>query len=276
MAIAALVGPSGAAAAGSAAPAPARIEAVYSISFAGISLGKVRFVTRVGDGSYAVEGAGRLEFLGGAIWEVSGAAASSGALTSSGPRPVAFSYQFENGKKHGKLDMSFQGDSVKEIVSDLPTPSDHSRYVPLTRDDLVGVLDPVSAFFLSAKDSGAAIDPGICDQRMPVFDGKHRFDLQLSLKKTVKVKSKTPEGYNGLAVICRVRYIPISGYKTRDDGVEFLAASDDIEVWLIPLPGAGMYMPYHVSVPTPFGPAAMTSIKVQIALDDETRTVMSR
>ena len=38
-----------------------------------------------------------------------------------------------------------------------------------------------------------------------------------------------------------------------------MSASNDIEVWLIKVPQNGMYVPYHVTIPTPYGTATATS-----------------
>lgn len=260
---------------GLAAPALAKITTVYRINFAGINLGKVKFRTNVSGTAYAVEGAGKLEFLGGVIWRLTAGTQSKGAMTSGGPRPASFSFRFENGKKHGKLAMKFEGNAVRDVDSDIPDAAKHPRYIPVSRADMTGVLDPLSALFLGAKGDGETVDPTVCDTRVPVFDGKHRFDLQLSHKKTVRVKPKGDRGYAGPAVICRVRYIPISGYKTSQDAIRFLSQSDDIEVWLIPVAKAGVYLPYHVSVPTLYGSATATSALLQVERDSKLQTVVN-
>jgi hypothetical protein len=43
-----------------------------------------------------------------------------------------------------------------------------------------------------------------------------------------------------------------------------MAASDEIEVWLIPVRGSTMYVPYRIVLPTPagYGSALVTSIQV--------------
>ena len=33
----------------------------------------------------------------------------------------------------------------------------------------------------------------------------------------------------------------------------------DIEVWFVPVPGTKFYVPYHVTMPTPYGQASATS-----------------
>ena len=57
----------------------------------------------------------------------------------------------------------------------------------------------------------AAANP--CDRRLPIFDGKERFDLVLSYKGQMKVSEQQPSGQPGMAHVCRVKYQPIAGHK---------------------------------------------------------------
>ncbi len=258
---------------GLAGPSRSKIAVVYRINFAGLNLGKLTFSTNVSGGSYAVEGAGRLEFLAGVFWKLEGGTESNGAMTASGPRPSAFSFHFENGKKRGKLDMTFRGNAVSDVSSNIPDGANQPRYVPVSQADKTDVLDPLSALFLSAKGNGRKIDPSVCDKRVPVFDGKHRFDIQLSHKQTVRVKPRGGGSYGGPAVICRVKYIPISGYKKTQEAVRYLSASDEIEAWLIPVSN-GVYLPYHIRVPTYYGPATATAALIEVKDGGAVKTVV--
>ena len=60
--------------------------------------------------------------------------------------------------------------------------------VPLREQHLKGVLDP------SERDHGrsrAARTANPCDRRLPIFDGKERFDLVLSRKGKMKVTEQS-------------------------------------------------------------------------------------
>ena len=70
-----------------------------------------------------------------------------------------------------------------------------------------------------------------------MFDGDWRFDLQLSPKRRVRLRKETPTGYSGYAAICRVKFIPISGYRPDDPDIKLMSQSDAIEVWLVSLRG---------------------------------------
>lgn len=243
-----------------------RLSASYEIRFAGIKLGTFDVWSNVGETSYSLRGKGQLKFITGLIFEISGGTTSQGAVTQNGPKPVSFAFDFDTGKHKGELAMAFEGNAVSHVVARPPF-VDSPKDIPVTKEHVKGVLDPMSAMFFTAKAGQLNSDGSICPKRIPVFDGKQRFDLVLSHKKTVKVKKrKKRSGYGGMAVVCRIKYIPIAGYKPDNDGVRFMAETDDIEVWLIRVPRKGMYVPYHVVMPTPFGKASATSTAFQVEI----------
>jgi len=125
------------------------------------------------------------------------------------------------------------------------------------------VLDPMSGAFLVAKSDNPNGDLRVCYQTIPVFDGWQRFDLVLTPKKLVTVKKNGPTGYAGPAAICRVKFIPIAGHQPDNAGIKMMSQSNEIEVWLIPVRGTQMYVPYRIVLPTPvgYGIALVTSIQ---------------
>jgi hypothetical protein len=47
--------------------------------------------------------------------------------------------------------------------------------------------------------------------------------------------------------------VPISGYIPNRYAIKYLAALRDAEVWLAPISGTRVLVPYRISVPTPVG-----------------------
>lgn len=249
----------------SAAPEHSRLAASYEIRFAGIKLGKFDIWSNVNETSYSLRGKGQLKFLTGLIFEITGGTTSQGAVTANGPKPISFAFDFDTGKHKGELAMLFEGNAVSHVVAKPPF-VESAKEIPVMPEHVKDVLDPLSAMFFTARTSSLNSDGSVCPKKIPVFDGKQRFDLVLSHKKTVQVKKRRKSGYGGTAVVCRIKYVPIAGYKADNSGVQFMAESEDIEVWLIKVPRKGMYVPYHVSMPTPFGKASATSTAFQVEI----------
>src|SRR4029453_17920386 len=79
-----------------------------------------------------------------------------------------------------------------------------------------GVLDPMTGAFLRRRPNLSEGDLRVCDETIPVFDGKLRFNLVLEPKQQTRLEHKTPDNYSGLAAVCGVKFIPISGFRPDD------------------------------------------------------------
>ena len=241
-----------------------RIVAVYRVNLGTFNLGNFRLTTVFRGDDYEMRGEGRFTILEGLIYEWKGVTASAGRVTSEGPEPAMYALSYSDGAKTGeRLRMTF-GDGGVRQVSIVPNRRPGPRTIPVTPEQLEGVLDPMSGAFLVAKSSNPNGDLKVCYQTVPVFDGRQRFNLVLTPKKAVTVKKNGPASYAGPAVICRVKFIPIAGYQPDNPAIKLMSRSNEIEVWLIPVRRTQMYVPYRIVLPTPvgYGTALVTSIQV--------------
>jgi hypothetical protein len=241
-----------------------RIITIYRVDLAGFNLGDFRVTTTLRGDDYEMRGEGRFKILEGLIYEWRGVTASSGRVTNAGPEPATYALSYADSAKMGEqLRMTFDGRAVTD-VSIYPSKRPEPHTIPVTKEQLEGVLDPLSGAFLSAHSDNPNGDLTVCNQTLPVFDGRQRYDLVVTPKRSVTVKRTTPAGYGGPAVICGVKFIPIAGYQPDNPGIRLMQQSNEIEVWLIPVRGMQMYVPYRIVLPTPvgYGSALVTSIQV--------------
>ena len=242
----------------------ARITAVYRVDLAGFNLGDFKLTTTFRGEEYQMRGEGRFTILQGLVYEWRGVTASTGRVTSDGPTPAMYALNYsDGGKKTAQLRMIFDDRGVTS-VSMFPGKRPSPRTIPVTQDQLEGVLDPMSGAFLSAHSENPNGDLNVCNQTLPVFDGMQRFDLVITPKRAINVQRATPGGYAGPAVICAVKFIPLAGYQPDNPGIKLMSQTNEIEVWLIPVRNTKMDVPYRIVLPTPigFGSALVTSIQV--------------
>jgi hypothetical protein len=242
----------------------ARITAVYRVDLGNFNLGTFKLTTTFRGEEYQMRGEGRFTILQGLIYEWRGVTASAGRVTSQGPAPAMYALNYsDGGKKTAQLRMTFDDRGVSS-VSMFPGKRPNPRTIPVTQEQLEGVLDPMSGAFLSAQSENPNGDLAVCDKTLPVFDGRQRYDLVVSPKRMVTVKRTTPGGYGGPAVICAVKFIPIAGYQPDNPAIRLMQQSNEIEVWLIPVRASNRYVPYRIVLPTPvgYGSAIVTSIQV--------------
>jgi len=79
----------------------------------------------------------------------------------------------------------------------------------------------------------------------------------------MRIAEQAPSGQPNIAHVCRIRYVPIAGHKL-DNETRFMAANNDIEVALRPIPSANVLVPYEINIPTMGGAATITSKRVEI------------
>ena len=239
-----------AAAGGDAAFAGGRLDAQYTVTLGGVSFGKAAALIDVGEDRFttAVSGAtaGLMRFLASG----KGSSASRGAVNGGQLVPATYSSTIESNKKYDEVRMVLQGGMVKEYIAEPPTTPSPER-VPIVEAHRRGVLDPMTASVLPVPGNGSTFVPQACDRNISVFDGRMRYDIHLAYKRLEKVKSD--KGYQGTVVVCSAQFQPISGHIPDRAVIKYLTELRDTELWLAPIAGTRLMVPYRISLPTPLG-----------------------
>jgi uncharacterized protein DUF3108 len=240
---------------------PANVDAVYGISFTALgNIGHFHFNSTIAGESYKLVADAKIDTT---FFDYRGNMSAKGAVQPTGiaarPQDYVYTYKqktFPTKKKVKTLNIAFAGDSVDKVLPEEP-PS--PKVVPVTPAQLKNVVDPLSGVMTLSLTSLAAP----CDQRLPIFDGKQRYDIVF-----------TPLRRAGSDHVCKVRLIPISGHKP--GGGAASVVKGDIELVMRPVPNANVVIPYSVVVPTIIGTVTLTSEKVDITMPDQQRIALRR
>jgi hypothetical protein len=65
--------------------------------------------------------------------------------------------------------------------------------------------------------------------------------------------------------VCSVKFFPVAGYDPKHFLVTYLAAQHDTEIWLAPLAGSRLLVPYRTSISTPMGLGVLQATKFVFA-----------
>ena len=149
-------------------------------------------------------------------------------------------------------------------ISIVPSKKPSPRSVPVTADQLKNVLDPLTAAFLSVRAKGSSSHLDICKRTVPVFDGKQRFDIVLTPKRSERMPEGAPAGVSGPLAVCRVKFVPIGGYRPDHPGIKFMTQTEDIEVWLVSVPRTDLYIPYRIVLPTAWANGVATLSEIEL------------
>lgn len=249
-----------------------RVQAVYNITWNGLQLGEFRWESNTNGGKYKLSTTASVSALFGAYsWQ--GVTRAAGTYSTKAITPAAYAFKFKATDKSGQIDMRFSRGSVTEIEA-LPVDKGSVGRVPVMPEHKKNVLDPLSAIMaLSAPINGGVTQSDPCKRRLPIFDGKQRFDLTLSYARRERLDGGLVGSKS--VIVCRVKYKPIAGHKMNTE-TKYMMSTDGIEIWLAPVPDANVYVPYNIVIPTWAGSAQLTAAKVHIELAGRGVVALSR
>ena len=242
-------------------PLPATVDAVYRINFTALGdIGHFQFKSVLNGDAYTLSADARIDT---AIFKYDGGMRSNGALVSAVTTPAGYNFSYRQKallkkKKKKSLSIAFSGPAVSNVTF-VPPEDVSAKAVPVTPDQLKNVLDPLSG--VMALSLGNLATP--CAQKLPIYDGKQRFDIVL-----------TPKGRAGADHVCSVRLVPISGHKPGEGAASVIKGN--IELVLRPVPKGNIIIPYRVTVPTIIGSAELTTERVDITMPDQQRIALGR
>ncbi len=258
-----------AAAPGAARSAPADTFRVrYGVSLIGLPIGAATISGSVGAADYRVDLSTRLTGLASLLSSSRGAATATGSLQANRVLPATYATTSANAQASRTIRMAMKAGTVEDV--DISPPFDPwVTRVPVTAADKRNILDPLSAFVVTVPGTGDTVGPAACNRTVPVFDGATRFDIDLSYVGTRQAQTK---GYSGPVAVCAVRYRPIAGHRADGRGTQFMADNRDIEVWLAPVAGTRVVVPFHIGVQTLLGRVVIEA--EEFAVDGTGRAVV--
>lgn len=232
--------------------ADGRLEARYKLSLGGLELGRAAFLIEVDEAGYTASGSARLTGMVQAISSGRGAAGARGAIERGALVPRSFAMEAETDRKSEAIKLTMSGAAVTDMTVEPPVDQAPDR-IPVTDKDKRNTLDPMSAILVMVPGTDAPVSAKACERVLSIFDGRQRYDIELSFERMEDVKAE--RGYSGPSVVCRVAYRPVSGHRPSRKGVKYMMNNKEMYVWLAPVAGTRMLVPFRASVTTLLGVA---------------------
>jgi hypothetical protein len=244
--------------------AQGKLDAQYTVTLAGITIGKGDWVVDIADTQFSATANGKTTGLLRAFASGDGTSAAHGTLQGGKLVSSIYSSIITSSKKKDEIRLTTANGNVKDFSVDPPI-EDNPERVPITEAHHHGVLDPMTASLVRVAGTGDPLSPEACNQTTAIFDGRLRYDLQLVFKRMDKVKAD--KGYAGSVVVCAVYFSPIAGYVPSRNAIKYLAKLRDIEVWMAPIAGTRVLVPFRLEGPTPIGHAVLEATQfVSVAM----------
>lgn len=241
----------GIAASGHAAESAQSFSAEYSISYLGLTIARSRFESTIGDRSFRMDGSLSSAGIAELFDDTKGTTSASGSFTGGIASPDGFTADYTTGKKAKKIAVSFANGAVTRTVSVPPPRPRGDDWIQVATKDLRGVADPLSSTLIRADRLEE-----VCGRKLKVYDGELRADLALTLAEKGPVSIG---GYEGEAVVCNGRFLPVAGYRKGHKSIEYLKNKSRIRITFAPLGTTGVYAPIRATIGTRIGTITITA-----------------
>ena len=234
--------------------AQGRLQARYSATLAGVPIGTGSWTIDITDTQYTAVVNGTTSGLLRAFTGGQGNATARGTLNGGQLLSSIYVATIGGRKKIDSIRISINNGNVKDFKVDPPLDSDPER-VPITEASQRGVLDPMTASLVRMPGHADPLSPDACQRTLEIFDGRLRYDMQFAFKRMDKVKAV--KGYAGPVVVCAAYFSPVAGYVPSRAVIKYLTKQREMEVWLAPIAGTRVLVPYRAQGPTPIGQAVL-------------------
>lgn len=236
------------------AQAQGRLEAQYTAYLANIPIGSGSWTIDISETQLAATASGTTTGLMRAF--TGGRGSSATRATLNGGRLVSSIYAatVATRKKNDEIRLTIANGAVKDFRVEPPQDPNPDR-LPITEAHRQNVLDPMTASLLRVPGNGDLMVPEACQRKVSIFDGRLRYDIELAYKRMETVKAD--KGYAGPALVCSVYFTPLGGHDPSRTAIKYLIKQRDMEVWLVPIAGTRVLVPFRVQGPTPVGQAVL-------------------
>ncbi|MCC0049908.1 MAG: DUF3108 domain-containing protein [Tepidamorphaceae bacterium] len=230
----------------------------YSVALGGLPLGKGNFSGRVGGGAYRLKGDAMLTGIAGWLFDYKAYGEVDGHLGGDNHSPRKFRSSASDDRSTQIVSMRFSGSRVKDMEISPPVIPD-KQHVTVKAGHMRGVVDPMTAMIITSTGKNGALKPSDCNRKIPVFNGRERFDLVLRFKGTSQVSGNRRNTYNGPVIVCQALYRPIAGHRKNREEIDYYVNQKNLEVWLAPAGNTGLLVPVRMVVPTPIGTGVISA-----------------
>lgn len=149
------------------------------------------------------------------------------------------------------------GGLFKEGSSVAYDPRQLPAYAPLSEAEQKNVVDPLSAMLVPVAGKNA-LDHANCQRQFRIYDGRRRFDLQMSYQ-------GVEDAPTGEALVCSTTFVPIAGHSVSGDAFNDAIRDYHIAVSLVAAPGSNFLIPSRIVVTDTAGTAIAEAKAIAIS-----------
>ncbi len=239
-----------------------QLQMAMTIYAAGITIGKVDMDATIRGGEYHVVSNLTTSGVVNAFWKSQIQATSSGKIADKTIEPALYD-SFDTNHASNKQEVSLTySPGIPPRLYARPAYTTTGYDVPPEQQK--DTFDPLSAvMFLTSGVAVSASNP--CALTMPVFDGRRRYNVELSKLKDTNIHLDNGL-YNGHGVVCSIRYRQLAGFKPNI--IKQNEKFPPIQAWVAVFPsavaGRSYVLPLKVWANTSYGLVAVVANSIKI------------
>lgn len=207
-----------------------------------VTLGRASLSARIGAVDYSADGSVSTSGLAALFDDTRITARAGGRVVGPALGWSRYDLQHAYARKSRAIAMRRSGDVVTATVTprfgDMGSP-------PASAAQQAASHDPLTALLAMSRAVGRG---RVCAGAFPVFDGRQHYQLVLTPAARGRYRGG---GYEGDAIVCAMRYRPVSGFKAMS--ADERAAMPEARIWFADPGVAGFAAPLRITVPTPLG-----------------------
>lgn len=248
-------------AAGDASGPASQFQMAMTIYAGGITLGKMDIDATVRGNDYHAVSNLQTSGVVNAFWQAEIQATSSGKMSPKSLSPGLYdSFDINRTGKKQEVSLTYDSANPPRLYADPPYSTTGYEVKP---EDQKATLDPLSAVMFIISGAGTAGTP--CTVTAPVFDGRRRYNIEMTKVKDVDIKMDNGL-FAGRASLCQIKYHQLAGFKPRV--IKANESFPTINAWVATFPsatkGSDYVVPLRVWADSSYGLVAVVANALKI------------
>jgi hypothetical protein len=231
------------------------VELQYDVYGGGLRLLSIGLTVEQGPDRYRMTASFRTRGLADLFVSMATRVETQGIIVDGVPRPMRF---LSNGTVRGRqrhLSIEFRARQEPLVEIDPPDPE---KRTPIPPGQLVGAVDTLTGLLQLSRSLAAG---GDCARRVPMFDGRRRFDLVLSDLGTGEMKRSGYSFYEGTARVCHVRQERIGGFVLNDTDTKNRA--EEGKAWIASVLPDTLPVPVRIEFDSGWGRSILHLVEIR-------------
>jgi hypothetical protein len=238
-----------------------QIQLAMTMYAGGISFGKMDLDSTLRGNDYHSVSNFQTSGVVNAFWQSEIQATSSGKIGAKTLQPGLYdSFDINRTGKKQEVSLTYDSGNPPRLYADPPYSTTGYEVKP---DEQKATFDPLSAVMFIVTGAGAGANP--CAVTAPVFDGRRRYNIEMTKVKDVDIKMDNGL-YAGHALLCQIRYHQLAGFKPHviKENENFPVINAWVATYPSAVKGSDYVVPLRLWADTQFGVVSVVANSVKV------------